>query len=76
MRDGVEFMEVGGVRVEDNIVITKDGHDNLRVLPKTVEDIGGDLAADDVARRGCVAGVVVTKAAARFSKVVFASSRL
>ena len=41
VRDRIEeFMEVGGVRIEDNIVITKDGHDNLtECCPKTVEDI-------------------------------------
>lgn len=30
---------VGGVRIEDNVHITKDGHDNLTTAPKTIEEV-------------------------------------
>jgi len=33
------YWDVGGVRIEDNIVITKDGSKNLTTVPKTVEDM-------------------------------------
>ncbi|KAL3456325.1 putative Xaa-Pro aminopeptidase pepP [Aspergillus heterothallicus] len=33
------YWAVGGVRIEDNIHITKDGHDNLTTAPKTVEEV-------------------------------------
>ena len=40
VRDEIEkFMEVGGVRIEDNIAVTADGYDNLTTCPKTVEDV-------------------------------------
>jgi Xaa-Pro dipeptidase len=36
-----KYWYVGGVRIEDNLLITKDGFDNLTParLPKTVEEI-------------------------------------
>jgi Xaa-Pro dipeptidase len=34
-----QYWAVGGVRIEDNIHITKDGHDNLTTAPKTVEEV-------------------------------------
>ncbi|OMH84442.1 putative Xaa-Pro aminopeptidase PEPP [Zancudomyces culisetae] len=34
-----EYRCVGGVRIEDNIVVTSNGHLNLTTCPKTVEDI-------------------------------------
>ncbi|KAL2811171.1 putative Xaa-Pro aminopeptidase pepP [Aspergillus granulosus] len=33
------YWAVGGVRIEDNIHVTKDGHDNLTTAPKTVEEV-------------------------------------
>ncbi|KAK2762767.1 hypothetical protein FQN54_000941 [Arachnomyces sp. PD_36] len=33
------YWSVGGVRIEDNVVITKDGHDNLTTTPKEVDDV-------------------------------------
>ena len=34
-----------GIRIEDDIVITKDGHENLtRAIPKTVEEIEAFMA--------------------------------
>ncbi|KAL4792912.1 putative Xaa-Pro aminopeptidase pepP [Aspergillus venezuelensis] len=33
------YWAVGGVRIEDNVHITKDGHDNLTTAPKVVEEI-------------------------------------
>jgi Xaa-Pro dipeptidase len=33
------FIKIGGVRIEDDVVITKDGHRNLTTVPKTVEEI-------------------------------------
>ncbi|KAJ2774548.1 hypothetical protein IWQ57_000769 [Coemansia nantahalensis] len=33
------YRKVGGVRVEDNIVITESGHDNLTTCPKSIADI-------------------------------------
>ncbi|KAJ0418128.1 putative Xaa-Pro aminopeptidase pepP [Aspergillus carlsbadensis] len=33
------YWAVGGVRIEDNIHITKEGHDNLTTAPKTVEEV-------------------------------------
>ncbi|KAL4916887.1 putative Xaa-Pro aminopeptidase pepP [Aspergillus aurantiobrunneus] len=38
------YWVVGGVRIEDNIHITKDGHDNLTTAPKFIEEVEG-LAA-------------------------------
>ncbi|EAW06267.1 aminopeptidase P family protein [Aspergillus clavatus NRRL 1] len=33
------YWSVGGVRIEDNVLVTKDGYDNLTTTPKTVEEI-------------------------------------
>lgn len=34
-----KYWNVGGVRIEDNIHITKDGHDNLTSAPKAIAEI-------------------------------------
>jgi len=34
-----EYWTVGGVRIEDNILVTKDGSENLTETPKEVEEM-------------------------------------
>ncbi|RAL59547.1 hypothetical protein DID88_006541 [Monilinia fructigena] len=34
-----KYWEVGGVRIEDNILITKDGYDNLTTVVKEVAEM-------------------------------------
>ncbi|KAF2673734.1 putative Xaa-Pro aminopeptidase pepP [Microthyrium microscopicum] len=34
-----KYWEVGGVRIEDNVLVTKDGHTNLTPTPKKVADM-------------------------------------
>jgi Xaa-Pro dipeptidase len=34
-----KYWEVGGVRIEDNVLILSDGYENLTPTPKTVEDL-------------------------------------
>jgi Xaa-Pro dipeptidase len=34
-----KFWEVGGVRIEDNILITKDGYENLTTAVKDVAEM-------------------------------------
>ena len=34
-----EYLDFGGIRIEDNIVITKDGNFNLTTVPKDIESI-------------------------------------
>ena len=43
---GIYIPEEGlGIRIEDDIVITKEGHENLtRAIPKTVEEIEAFMA--------------------------------
>lgn len=33
------YWKIGGVRVEDNIHITKDGYENLTTAPKVIEEV-------------------------------------
>ncbi|KAL8789019.1 MAG: hypothetical protein Q9195_007039 [Heterodermia aff. obscurata] len=34
-----KYWDVGGVRIEDDILVTEDGYENLTTAPKTVEDM-------------------------------------
>lgn len=34
-----QYRVIGGVRIEDTILITADGHENFTVAPKEVQDI-------------------------------------
>uniref|UniRef100_A0A0G4H838 Peptidase M24 domain-containing protein n=1 Tax=Chromera velia CCMP2878 TaxID=1169474 RepID=A0A0G4H838_9ALVE len=44
--EGVQkFRGFGGVRIEDNVLITADGHDCFTDVPRTVEDIERAMAA-------------------------------
>jgi len=42
-----EFIEFGGVRIEDNVVITKDGFENFTKVPRDVDDIERVMAGGD-----------------------------
>ena len=33
------FWKIGGVRIEDNIHIIKDGYENLTTAPKAIEEV-------------------------------------
>lgn len=41
-----KYKSVGGVRIEDNILITKDGHVNLTTVPKEINEIEALIAAN------------------------------
>lgn len=34
-----QYRPVGGVRIEDTVLITKEGHENFTIVPKEVDDI-------------------------------------
>ena len=34
-----EYMETGGVRLEDDVLVTKDGIENLTHIPRKAEDV-------------------------------------
>lgn len=40
-----KYWEVGGVRIEDNLLITKDGYENLTETPKETADVETIVAA-------------------------------
>lgn len=42
-----EYYEVGGVRLEDNIIITKTGMINTTVVPRTIEEIEKCMAGEE-----------------------------
>lgn len=33
------YWSVGGVRIEDNVHVTRDGYDNLTSAPKAIEEV-------------------------------------
>lgn len=44
------FWEFGGIRIEDDVLITKTGVENFSIVPRTVEEIEDWMAqADEVA---------------------------
>ncbi|ORZ30858.1 peptidase M24, structural domain-containing protein [Catenaria anguillulae PL171] len=45
-----QYLPVGGVRIEDNVVITETGHRNLTTVIKSVEDIEAVMARGAAAR--------------------------
>ena len=42
-----QYLPVGGVRIEDTVLITEIGIDNLTIAPKTVKDIEAVMAMGD-----------------------------
>lgn len=41
------FWNFGGVRIEDDVLVTKTGVENFSVVPRTVEDIEAWMANGD-----------------------------
>ena len=42
-----EYRGTGGVRIEDDIIITETGTELMSIVPRTVEEIEGWIAGDD-----------------------------
>lgn len=34
-----QYRVIGGVRIEDTVLITKEGHENFTIVPKEINDI-------------------------------------
>ena len=43
-----EFRGFGGVRIEDDIIITADGCENMSIVPRIVEEIEAWMAGEEV----------------------------
>ncbi len=42
-----EYMEVGGIRIEDCVLVTKTGYEMLTECPRTVEEIENCMAGKE-----------------------------
>jgi len=42
-----EYFYVGGVRIEDDVLVTADGYENMSPLPRTVEEIEAFMAGNN-----------------------------
>jgi Xaa-Pro aminopeptidase len=41
---GIYLPDFGGVRIEDNVLVTPDGHEVLSQLPKAFDEVQVDLS--------------------------------
>ena len=42
-----EFRGTGGVRIEDDIIVTETGAELMSIVPRTVEEVESWMAGDD-----------------------------
>jgi len=40
-----KFRKFGGVRLEDDVIVTKDGIENMTLIPSTVKEIEAIMAS-------------------------------